>query len=140
MSPLYSRTIARSTDNLRPHPSYARHHLSVPAFKLAALAELGEFLFYSPILITRDGLVIDGYARWELARAKNRPTLLCLEYDVTEEEALEWLIQTHRSSQGFCDFIRIELALEREPYFQNQATLNQQAGGREKGLSKFDNS
>jgi hypothetical protein len=35
------------------------------------------------------------------------------------------------------DFIRIELALDLEPYFQEQAVLNQQAGGRGKGLSKL---
>jgi hypothetical protein len=131
------RLVTRNLDQLSPHPSYARHGLSVQPFKLAALAELGELAFQHPIVITRDGLIMDGYARWELAKAKGRPTLLCLEYEFTVEQALEWLIQMHHSSHGFCAFIRIELALELEPYFQKKATLNQQAGAREKGSSKL---
>ena len=61
----------------------------------------------------------------------------CVEYQLTEREALEWLIQTHRPLQGLNDFIRIELALDLEPHYQEKAVLNQQAGGRGKGLSKL---
>jgi hypothetical protein len=63
--------------------------------------------------------------------------LQCVEYQLTEREALEWLIQTHRPLQGLNDFIRIELALDLEPHYQEKAVLNQQAGGRGKGLSKL---
>jgi len=122
---------------LRPHPSYARHNLSAPTFKLAALEEQGELGFSHPLLITQDKFIIDGYARWELAKRKGRPTLRCVEYDLTEQQALKWLIQTHRPSQGLSDFIRIELALDLELYFHEKAVLNQQVGGRCKGLSKL---
>lgn len=122
---------------LRPHPCYARHNLSAQTFKLAALEELGELGFSHPLLITQDKCIIDGYARWELAKRKGRPTLPCVEYDLPVQEALKWLIQTHRTSQGLSDFIRVELALDLEPYFQEKAVLNQQAGGRGKGLSKL---
>ncbi len=124
---------------LKPHPSYARHNLSVPPFKLAALEEQGEPGF-SPILITQDNCVIDGYTRWELAKRKGRSTLNCLEYCVTSEEALEELIRKHRRSQGLTDFIRIELALDLEPYLKDKALLNRQTGGRLKGLSKLTTS
>lgn len=132
-----SQLVACSVRELRPHPSYARHNLSVQAYKLAALADLGDLAFEYPLIITRDRFLIDGYGRWELAKQKCRQTLQCLEYEVTEQHALKWLIQTHRPSQGLSDFIRIELALDLEPYFQDQALLNQQAGGRSKGLSKL---
>ena len=126
-----------SVSELRPHPSYARHNLSVQAFKLAALAELGDLAFQYPLIITRNRLIVDGYGRWELAKRKDRPTLPCVEYELPEQQALKWLIQTHRTSQGLSDFIRIELALDLEPYFPEKAALNQQAGGRGKGLSKL---
>ena len=61
----------------------------------------------------------------------------CIQYDLSPEEALKWLIQTHRSSPGLNDFVRIELALELEPRFLHKAQLNRQAGGRGKGLSKL---
>jgi len=126
-----------SVSELRPHPSYARHNLSVQAFKLAALAELGDLAFQYPLIITRNRLIVDGYGRWELAKRKDRLTLPCVEYELPEQQALKWLIQTHRTSQGLSDFIRIELGLDLEPYFQEKAALNQQAGGRGKGLSKL---
>lgn len=131
------RLVDCSLSELRPHPSYARHNLCVQPHKLAALADLGDLAFQYPLMITLDRLLIDGYGRCEVAKQQGRQTLQCLEYEVTQQQALKWLIQTHRPSQGLNDFIRIELALDLEPYFQEQAVLNQQAGGRGKGLSKL---
>ena len=107
------------------------------ALKLSALADRGDRAFCEPISITRDGMVIDGYARWELAKRKDRRMLDCYEYDLSSEEALEELIRTHCASRGLTDFVRIELALDLEPHFQAKALLNQQAGGQGKGLSKL---
>ncbi len=132
-----SRCVTRSVGELRPHPSYARHNLSVPPFKLAALEGRGEPGLSDPILITPDNCIIDGYARWELAKRKGRPALNCFERHLSSEEALEELIRKHSRSQGLTDFTRIELALDLEPHLKRRATLNSQAGGRLKGLSKL---
>ncbi len=131
------RLVTWSVSQLRPHPSYARHNVSVQPFKLAALDEQGDLGFSHPLVITRDKFIIDGYARWELAKRKGRSTLNCIEYDLTPEEALEELIRQHRRSQGLSDYIRIEIALDLESYFKEKALLNRQAGGRLKGLSKL---
>jgi hypothetical protein len=88
-------------------------------------------------VITRDGTIIDGYARWELARRQGRLTLPCLEYDLTQAEALEWLLQSHRRSDGLNAFCRILLALDLEPYLQEKARSNQRAGGQSKGSSNL---
>ncbi len=106
---------------LRPHPSYFRHKLAVPAIKLSALERLGHLAFSYPLVITRDRFIIDGYGRWELAKQKGRPTLNCIERDLTSEEALEELIWRHGGSHGLIGFIRIELALDLEPYFRENA-------------------
>ena len=129
--------VTRSVNELRPHPSYASHKLSVQPFKLGALDEQGDLGFSHPLIITRDKFIIDGYARWELAKRRGRPTLNCIEYNFTAEEALEDLIRRHRRSRGLCDFIRIELALDLEPHFREAAMMNRQLGGRLKGLSKL---
>ena len=129
--------VARCVSELRPHPSYARHKLSVQPSKLGALDEQGDLGFSHPLMITQDKFIIDGYARWELAKRRGRPTLNCIEYNLTAEEALEELIRRHRRSRGLCDFIRIELALDLEPQFREAAMLNRQLGGRLKGLSKL---
>ena len=122
---------------LRHHPSYVRLHLTVPASKLSTLAEQGELAFREPLAITRERIVIDGYARWELARLKRRLVLPCVEYELTEEEAIRWLLQKHRRSNGMNDFCRILLAMELEPCLKAKALSNQQFGGRMKGSSNL---
>ena len=129
------RLITCRLDELHPHPSYVLHHLAVPARKLAALAELGDLAFLEPIVITRDGTVLDGYARWELARLQNRETLPCIRYDLTEVEALCWLLQRHCRSSGLNDFCRVLLALELEPSFKEKAS--QVGKGHHKGSSNL---
>jgi len=90
-----------------------------------------------PIAITQDGLIIDGYARVEWARMLGRTTILCIEYDRTEDEALRDLLQRHRGSNRLNAFCRILLARELEPWFKNKAFANQTAGGKYKGSSKL---
>ena len=124
-------------DELRPHTSYVRHHLTVPASKLSTLAERGDRAFLEPLMITRDRTILDGYDRWELARHQERATLPCIEFDLTEPEALQWLIQKHRRSNGLNDFSRILLALELEPWFRENARSNQRVGGQNKGSSNL---
>jgi hypothetical protein len=88
-------------------------------------------------MITQDRTILDGYARLELARRRGRATLPCIAYELTESEALHWLLQKHRRSNGLNDFSRILLALELEPWFKEKARANQRAGGRQKGSSKL---
>jgi hypothetical protein len=133
----YAPLVCCPVGELRAHPSYARHKLSVDVSKLSALSERGDFAFCDPIVISHDRIVIDGYARLELAKRKGIPTLNCIERDLTPEEALEELIRAHSSSRGLPDFVRIELALDLEPYFRDKARTNQEAGGKDKGSSKL---
>jgi hypothetical protein len=122
---------------LHPHPSYVRHQLSVPASQLSALAALGSLAFREPIVVIRNLTIIDGYARLQLARHEGRETLLCLEYDLTEEDAIRWLIQSHRPSWGLNAFSRVLLALDLEPFLHEAAQANQRIGGRDKGSSNL---
>ena len=124
-------------DELHPHPSYLRHHLTVSAAQLSALAERGDRAFQEPLVITRDGTILDGYARLELARLQGRATLSCIEYDLTESEALHRLLERHRRSNGLNAFSRTLLALDLEAGFKEKARSNQQAGGQNKGSSKL---
>jgi tetratricopeptide (TPR) repeat protein len=64
-------------------------------------------------------------------------TILCIEHDLAEEEALHWLIQSHRPSRGLNSYSRVLLALDLEPSLQERARANQQAGGQTKGSSNL---
>ena len=105
--------------------------------RLAALAEAGDTVFRLPSTVTASGIIVDGYARWELARRQGRETILCLEYDLSDEEALRWLIQMHSPSECLNGFCRSLLALDLEPSLQDAARANQRTGGQNKGLSNL---
>jgi hypothetical protein len=133
----YGQPVICRLSDLRHHPGYVRLGLTVPASRLSALAEQGELAFREPLVITKERVVIDGYTRWELARLKGRLVLPCIEYDLTEEAAILWLLQKHRRSSGLNDFCRILLAKELEPSLKLKALSNQRHGGRMKGSSNL---
>ena len=123
---------------LRPHPSFVRHKLSVPACKIDALDRLGNRAFQDPIVVTQDRLIIDGYARWELAKKRGMVTILCLVYQRTEDEALRDFLWRHRRFDGLNDFTRIELSRDLKLFSAEKARLHQQAGGQRKGSAKLE--
>ena len=123
---------------LCPHPSYIKHGLAVSSSRIDALARLGNRVFDDPIVVNQDGLIIDGYARWELARKLKMETVLCLVYQRTETEALCDLLRRHQTIQGLNDFTRIELSQDLKPFFEKKTRLNQQAGGHAKGSAKLE--
>src|SRR5215469_12482972 len=96
-------------EELRPHPSYVRHHLAVPASQLSDLAERGDRAFLEALVVTQDRTILDGYARFKLAQLQGRATLPCIEYELTEAQALHTLLERHRRSNGLNDFTRILL-------------------------------
>lgn len=129
------RLVNRSLDQVRPHESYVKHRLAVSAAQLSALIAVGENALRQPILVTRTGTIIDGCARWELAKRQQRQTILCLEYEISEEEALRWFIQIHLPSKGINSFCRAQLASDLEPSLRETSRTNQQKGGQIKGSS-----
>lgn len=131
------RTVIHAPHDLRPHPAYARHRVTVPTAKLSELRQQGELAFAEPLTITQDRFIVDGYARWELAKEKGNLQLVCVEYELSEAEALRFFLQRHCRSIGLNAFTRIILALELEPLFKEKARSNQQAGGLQKGSSKL---
>src|SRR6185312_3305039 len=97
--------------DLRLHPAYACLGITISASRLNALLELGEDAFIFPLFITSTGIVIDGYARLEIARLQGRETVMCVEFDIPEEEALRRLILCHRRLPGLPPFCRVKLAV-----------------------------
>jgi len=109
----------------------------VSAGQLTALENLGTFSLKDPLLVTREGIVIDGYARRELAERQGISTLCCVEFDVDEDEALRRILNHHRRSSGWNDYNRIRMASELRTVARTRARSNQQAGGQFKGSSKL---
>jgi len=68
---------------------------------------------------------------------EGRHEIHCIEYSLSEEESLQFIISHHQPRRGWNAFIRIRLALKLEPYFQQRALDNMRAGGKYKGLANL---
>ena len=87
-----SRLVDRAPEELHPHPVYLKvrgpirgsEGRQTPSYS-ATLAE--------PVAITRAGLILDGYTRWQLAAREGRPSVACIEYDLTDEQALTFMLK-----------------------------------------------
>ena len=117
---------------IRPHPRILQHRLSPATEKLSALADRGDHVFNDPLIVTAEGIILDGFARWSLACLKGRAILPCIIRHLDEAEALVYILQKQRQSAGLNDFIRVALALELEPNFRVQAKERQRLGGEKK--------
>jgi hypothetical protein len=129
--------VMRPLNELRKHPAYSDLSLTVSLVQLTAIQNLGDVVFRDPLLITRAGIIIDGYARRELAEKQGISTLCCVELDVDEDEALQRILDHHRRSSGWNDYNRICIASKLRDITRTRAQANQQAGGRLKGSSKL---
>lgn len=127
----------RSVCELRKHPAYEELRLRTSSTHLADVQSADEFPFRDPLLITSAGIVIDGYARLELAQLLGLSPLFCAEIDIDEEEALRRMLMAHQRSPGWNDFNRIRLASRLKDVVRSRARTNQQAGGRLKGSSNL---
>jgi ParB-like chromosome segregation protein Spo0J len=96
---------------------------------------LGDAALAAPILTTSGGVIIDGHARLEVARRQHRTTVLCLAYDIGDNEALQFLIAAHSQPSSFNTFARVGLALHLEPALRERARDHQRQAGRNRGSS-----
>ena len=127
------RLVTRHVDELHPHPSLVRLCLTAPSDRLSALARLDDLGFRDPLVISGDGTILDGHTRWKLAHLLGRGTLPCIQYEMSEAEALLYLIRAHCRSSWLNDFNRILLGLELEPWLREKSLSNQRNGGLNKG-------
>jgi hypothetical protein len=97
--PSVDRIVMRRTDSLNPHPSLADRGLLPSIERLQQLEKHPHALFKDPLLITKGSIIVDGHARWLSARHLQVMTLPCIECDLSEQEALERILQTQRHTQ-----------------------------------------
>ncbi len=86
-------------------------------------------------MATKQGIVLAGFAEWSAAICAGQGEVVCIEFALTADEALQLILTLHRPRSAWNDFTRTELALEQESYFQSKALANQVAGGKHKGFA-----
>ena len=132
------RLVDRSTTSLRPHPVYQELCRPLAATRAWRVGQQAGPL-HEPLLTTTDGTILDGHARWQMAIERAQPNVPCLELDVTEDEALQVVIQRHRASDGLNAYGRIVLALHLESYFRERRGRPQLARGNDPPSSNLTN-
>jgi len=125
------RLIRRPVNELRPHPAYLMHAVAASTSKIDELERVGSRIFNHPIMVTQDGLIIDGYARWELAKRWKMVTILCLVYEMSPGDALCEFIWAHKPVRGLSKFRLIELSAELQCYTTEEGSLDQPPRDRE---------
>ncbi len=137
MSRSQGRPVIRSLGQLRLHCALDELGWTAVIDEFNAANRLKEQSVPEPILITTNGTILAGFGRWRSALFDDLHEINCIEYPLTENEALQYIISHHQPQRGWNDFVRICLALTLEPYFQQKAFDNMRAGGKHTGSTNL---
>jgi hypothetical protein len=131
--PMLGRAVVRRSEQLRLHPALIEVGWSGDIEEFYDAARIKNQSVPEPVLITTSGIILCGFGVWRLAVFESREQIRCMEYEVSEEESLQFILSRHRSRRGWNNFVRIRLALRLEPVLHQKALENMSAGGKHKG-------
>ena len=137
MSRLEGRPVVRSLEQLRLHGALEELGWTGVIDEFNAAARLTNPSETEPILITTNGTILAGFGRWRSAVFHGRREINCIEYSLSEDEALQFIISHHQPQRGWNDFVCIRLALKFEPDLQQRARHNMRAGGKYQGFGQI---
>jgi hypothetical protein len=137
MSRLEGRPVVRSPGQLRLHRALEEVGWTCLIAELNEAARLRHPSLTEPILITTDGTILSGFGRWRSVVFDGRPEINCIEYPLSEDESLQFILTYHQTRRGWNDFVRICLALKLELHFLQRARDNMSAGGKCKGSANL---
>jgi hypothetical protein len=137
MGRLEGRPVIRRPGQLRGHPALNEFGWTGVIDELNDLAPLNDRTTVAPILITTSGIILTEFGRWKLAAIEGETELRCIEYSLSEDESLQFLLKHHQPCRGWNPFTRIRLALKLEPCLRQKALDNMRAGGKYKGSASL---
>src|SRR5215470_10535207 len=137
MSRSAGRPVVRCPQQLRLHRALDELGISGVIHDLNDASLLRDEPMPEPILITMSGTILAGFGRWRSAFFDGRPEIHCIEYPLSDDQALQFILNHHQPQRGWSAFIRIRLALTLEPHFQQRALENMRAGGKYKGSANL---
>src|SRR5271165_6005970 len=79
-------------NRIRPHPAMATCGMLPKAVQLEPLRHCGDQVFDEPLDITHEGILIDGYKRWKIARELGLQELPCRVHRLNKTEALKRIL------------------------------------------------
>ncbi len=130
---LEGRPVKRSPEQLRLHPALEELGWLGLIDELNDAARLKNQSVPEPIFVTPNGTILAGFGSWQLALLECRQDIHCIEYPLSEDESLPFILTHHQPRRGWNAFVRIRVALTLTPHFQQRALDNMRAGGKYKG-------
>ncbi len=132
------RTVVRTVEQLRVHPALEEigYCAFLPELVEAARSQ-SQVSTEEPIFVTDTGLILAGFGRWRLAVSGQVPQIECVEYSLTNEDALQFMLSLQNRRTGWNPFVRIRLALKLEGVLEQRALTNMQIGGKYKGSANL---
>lgn len=127
------KRICRPLAEIHYHPSWIESHLD-------EIATPSTFCVFGPDPIpsvTRNGVLLNGYDLYESALRAGESAMLCLVFDLSDEEALEWIIKASRDHSALIPFNRIVLAINYVRTKYGQAAKDNQRTHTEQGWTKL---
>jgi len=118
---LEGRPVICSPEQLRLHRALEALGWTGVVDEFNAAARLKEQSVPEPILITTNGTILAGIGRWRSAIFNGTHALNCIEYPLSENEALQFIISHHQPQRGWNAFIRIRLALKLDLFPEQSA-------------------
>jgi ParB-like chromosome segregation protein Spo0J len=130
----------RAVKDLSPHPALIRMQMLPSPARLAELESLGARPFDEPIVITHEGFIVDGHARWIIARQLGRERLMCDVRVLSQGEALVRILDRDAQRPRFNSYCRVELAFLLESGLRKRAEASQSNPGQERYPSNLTRS
>jgi hypothetical protein len=137
MSRVEGRPVVRPPGQLRLHRALEELDWIGVIDEFNDVARLTNPSVSEPILITTNGTILAGFGSWRSAVLDRRQEINCIEYPLSEDQSLQFILIHHQTRRGWNDFVRIRLALTLEPNLQQKAFDNMRAGGKFKGLANL---
>jgi hypothetical protein len=137
MSRLEGRPVVRSPEQLRLHRGLEELGWTGVTEEFNDAARLKNQSAPDPILITTIGTILAGFGRWRLSVFERRHEIHCIEYPLSEDESLQFIITHHQTRCEWNDFVGIRLAQTLESNLQQRAHDNMSAGGKYKGSANL---
>jgi len=131
------RPVVRSPQQLRLHPALEEVGWTGVIDEFNDAARLPNPSVPEPILIATNGAILSGFGHWRSAVFEGWLEINCIEYPLSEDESLQFILTHHQIRRGWNDFVRICLALTLKASFRQKALDNMSAGGKYKGLANL---
>jgi hypothetical protein len=120
MSRVEGRPVVRPPGQLRLHRALEELDWIGVIDEFNDVARLTNPSVSEPILITTNGTILAGFGSWRSAVLDRRQEINCIEYPLSEDQSLQFILIHHQTRRGWNDFVRIRLALTLEPIFSRR--------------------